>query len=155
MNKWLQATLILGVSCVVLGCKGEGVVTSESKSPESSGVDTRVSSHGKTRPTIASSTEFEDVEYFNPETGTRSTYNVEVDRDSDGTVQRINWPNSGWLEISGDTVDNHDGTETFTRDDGCEYTLDHKEDSDKDDDADSTKNSDDDSDSDSENQSDE
>lgn|GEM_PF-2061082 len=85
--------------------------------------DDRVSPNGKVRPTLSATTDNEDVHYHNPNTGTDSDYTLEVDRDADGKVERINFPNGGWREIDGDVVDNGDGTETYTADDGAEYTI--------------------------------
>jgi len=83
----------------------------------------RVSPHGVMAPSTPASSGIETVEYFNPNTGTTSEYELEVDRDSDGRIQRINFPNEGWIEIDGDTVKNGDGSETYTRYDGAEYTI--------------------------------
>lgn len=64
-----------------------------------------------------------EVEYYNPNTGTRSTYtlNVEVE-DNELTV--IHWPNGGWLD------DDHfypedisDGECNFTSDKGYDFTV--------------------------------
>jgi len=114
----LVATLLL-----VGGCSQSESTSKYVEQTPAGPVDTRVSPHGLTRPTLASTTDEEHVEYHNPHTGTTSDYDLEVDRDSDGKVERINFPNEGWLEINGDTVDNGDGTETYTKDDGTEYTI--------------------------------
>lgn len=74
--------------------------------------------------------------YHNTHTGTTSEYDLEVDRDFDGRVQRINFPNGGWLEVSGEGIDNGDGTETFEDRDGKEYTVTKYEDGHDDSDAD-------------------
>lgn len=65
-----------------------------------------------------------DVEYYNPNTGTQSSYtlNVEVE---DNELIKIYWPNGGWLD------DDHfypeeldeDGYCEFTSDEGYEYTV--------------------------------
>lgn len=65
-----------------------------------------------------------DVEYYNPNTGTRSSYtlNVEVE-DNELTV--IHWPNGGWLDedhFSPEELDS-DGSCSFTSDKGYEYTV--------------------------------
>lgn len=131
-------------ACFVLFCAGCGEPSTTSVDAQSSDssyqgtsryieetpegpVDTRVSSHGKHRPTIAWSTEEELVSYYNPNTRTESEYEVEVDRGEDGHAQRINWPNSGWLEVDGELEDNGDGTCTHITDDGAEYTYRSKE----------------------------
>ena len=38
-----------------------------------------------------------DVEYYNPNTGTRHTYTLDVEVDG-GELIRIDWPNGGWLD---------------------------------------------------------
>lgn len=83
----------------------------------------RVSPHGHVAPTEVASTSTEQVDYFNPNTGTSSTYELEVDRDTEGNIERINFPNEGWLEIDGQTTDNGDGTETYTNEHGAQYTI--------------------------------
>lgn len=83
----------------------------------------RVSPHGVVAPSTAATSNMETVEYYNPNTGVRSTYELEVDRDSEGHVERINFPNEGWIEIDGDTTKNADGSETYTNEHGAEYTI--------------------------------
>lgn len=85
--------------------------------------DTRTSPNGYKRPTLPASTTDDTVTYHNSHTGTTSEYDLEVDRDYEGRVERINFPNGGWLEVSGEGVDNGDGTETFHDRDGKEYTF--------------------------------
>lgn len=85
--------------------------------------DPRVSPHGKVRPSLSASTNIEEVEYYNPSTGTRSDYQLEVDRDADGNIERINFPNGGWKEIDGEASKNGDGTETYVDSHGVEYTI--------------------------------
>jgi hypothetical protein len=65
-----------------------------------------------------------DVEYYNPNTGTRSTYtlNVEVE---DNQLTVIHWPNGGWIDdsdFSPEELDS-DGSCSFTSDRGYEYTI--------------------------------
>lgn len=124
---FLIGLFVIGIS---VGCSGgdspkdeSRYITEEVRSGEVTKVDTRISSNGRSRPTLAYTTESADVDYYNPDTGTRSTYTLEVDRDSDGTLQRINFPSSGWLEVAGEAVDNGDGTETFVDDRGREFTV--------------------------------
>lgn len=40
-----------------------------------------------------------DVEYYNPHTGTRNTYALDVEVQN-GELTQINWPNGGWLDES-------------------------------------------------------
>lgn len=58
-----------------------------------------------------------DVTYYNPNTGTRSTYtlNVEVEGNE---LTKINWPNGGWLD------DSHFSPEELVEDGSCSFTSD-------------------------------
>lgn len=77
------------------------------------------------------STEFEDdtysadVEYYNPETGTRSSYTLDVEVE-DNTVKVIRFSNGGWIDethiSSGGELD-EDGTTMITTDQGHEFTI--------------------------------
>lgn len=65
-----------------------------------------------------------DVEYYNPDTGTRNSYtlNVEVENNE---VTVIHWPNGGWLDdshFSPEVLDSS-GSCSFTSDKGYEYTI--------------------------------
>jgi ribosomal protein L37E len=57
-----------------------------------------------------------EVEYYNPSTGTRSTYDLDVEVDG-GELTIIHWPNSGWLD------DSHFYPEDITNGE-CEFTSD-------------------------------
>ena len=64
-----------------------------------------------------------DVEYYNPNTGTSSTYtlNVEVE---DNTLVTIYWPSGGWLDESHfEPQDISDGNCSFTSDVGYDYEV--------------------------------
>jgi hypothetical protein len=65
-----------------------------------------------------------EVDYYNPDTGTRSTYtlNVEVE-DNELTV--IQWPNGGWLDSSHFTPEelDSDGSCSITSDVGNQYDI--------------------------------
>jgi hypothetical protein len=56
-----------------------------------------------------------EVDYYNPDTGTRSTYtlNVEVE---DNELRVIQWPNGGWLDSS------HFSSEELDSDGNCSIT---------------------------------
>lgn len=64
-----------------------------------------------------------EVEYYNPSTGTRNTYSLDVDVEG-GDLTIIHWPNGGWLD---DThfypEDISDGECDFTSDRGYRYTV--------------------------------
>lgn len=64
-----------------------------------------------------------DVGYYNPSTGYGADYTLDVDRDSDGEVERINFPNGGWEDDFVSKDDNGDGTSTLTDEDGREFTV--------------------------------
>ncbi|RYE30454.1 MAG: hypothetical protein EOP48_31980, partial [Sphingobacteriales bacterium] len=40
-----------------------------------------------------------EVEYYNPNTGTRNTYDLDVEVENNELIQ-IDWPNGGWLDES-------------------------------------------------------
>ena len=64
-----------------------------------------------------------EVEYYNPNTGTRSTYNLDVEVE-DGDLALIHWSNGGWLDESHFTPQNiSSGTVHFTSDRGYRYTV--------------------------------
>jgi hypothetical protein len=75
--------------------------------------------------TATASSGSSDVHYYNPNTGTQSDYDLDVDYDSNGDVERINFPNGGWIDDSHiqDQTHNSDGTITVTTDRGYEYTV--------------------------------
>ncbi|WP_443939461.1 hypothetical protein [Pedobacter sp. MW01-1-1] len=65
-----------------------------------------------------------EIEYYNPDTGTRNTYELDVEVE-DGSLVQINWPNGGWLDdthFSPPEVD-EDGFCSFTTYDGKEYEI--------------------------------
>ena len=65
-----------------------------------------------------------DVQYYNPNTGTRSTYTLTVEVEN-GEIVKIYWPNGGWLDESHFTATelDEDGSASFTSDKGYEYTV--------------------------------
>ena len=64
-----------------------------------------------------------EVEYYNPNTGTRSAYELEVEVE-DGMLVQINWPNGGWLdETHFITEDISSGECEFTSDKGYQFTV--------------------------------
>jgi hypothetical protein len=65
-----------------------------------------------------------DVEYYNPDTGTRNTYTLNVEVESN-EVTVIHWPNRGWLDdshFSSQELDSS-GYCSFTSDQGYEYSI--------------------------------
>lgn len=64
-----------------------------------------------------------EVDYYNPDTGTSSTYTLDVDVENNELV-KIHWNNGGWLDDTHFTpVDISDGDASFTSDRGYEYTV--------------------------------
>jgi hypothetical protein len=65
-----------------------------------------------------------EISYHNPNTGTSSTYSLNVEVDNNELVQ-INWPNGGWLDndhFSGEDLD-ASGFCSFTTDRGYEMEV--------------------------------
>ena len=63
------------------------------------------------------------VEYYNPNTGTSSTYTLNIEVESDNLVT-IHWPNGGWLDESHFISEEiSSGTCSFTSDKGYEYNV--------------------------------
>lgn len=64
-----------------------------------------------------------EVEYYNPNTGTRNTYDLDVAVE-DGDLTVINWPNGGWLDDTHFSPENiSSGEVQFTSDKGYQYTV--------------------------------
>lgn len=64
-----------------------------------------------------------EIEYYNPNTGTRSTYNLNVEVEN-GDLTVINWPNGGWLDETHFNPENiSQGQVTFESDRGYLYTV--------------------------------
>ncbi|WP_324760605.1 hypothetical protein [Sphingobacterium thalpophilum] len=63
------------------------------------------------------------VEYYDPNTGTSSTYTLNIDVENDNLVT-IHWPNGGWLDESHFiSEDISSGSCSFTSDKGYEYNV--------------------------------
>jgi len=64
-----------------------------------------------------------EVDYYNPETGTRSTYTLEVEVEN-GELTVIHWTNGGWLDSSHFyPPDITSGYASFESDEGYEYEV--------------------------------
>ena len=64
-----------------------------------------------------------EVEYYNPNTGTRSSYDLDVEVEN-GDLSVIHWANSGWLDSTHFTPENiSSGEVQFTSDRGYRYTV--------------------------------
>lgn len=72
---------------------------------------------------ISDGTYCAEVEYYNPNTGTRHTYDLDVEVEG-GYLVRIDWPNGGWLdETHFSSEDISSGECSFTSDRGYRYTV--------------------------------
>lgn len=64
-----------------------------------------------------------EIEYYNPSTGTRNRYDLDVEVES-GDLTIINWPNGGWLDDTHFVPENiSSGEVQFTSDMGNRYTV--------------------------------
>ena len=64
-----------------------------------------------------------EIEYYNPNTGTHSTYTLPVEVEN-GELVKILWNNGGWLDESHFMPpDISDGTASFVSNQGYEYTI--------------------------------
>ena len=70
------------------------------------------------------------VDYYNPSTGTRGTYTLDVEYDGAGDVERITFPSGGYISEHHitDQTHNGDGTITVSTDTGREFTVEEEED---------------------------
>jgi len=123
----MRKLLALSLALSLIGCEAASRPIGPAPNAGSIGTnyptDNRVSPHGHIRPTLAASTQTEDVEYYNSNTGTRSHHRLKVDRDARGDVERINFSNGGWKEVKRDLRRNANGTETYVDERGREYTM--------------------------------
>ncbi|WP_139921398.1 hypothetical protein [Hymenobacter sp. DG01] len=138
--------LLLAGMLVLNGCSSDASTTSSDTEYSSSTDDESDESDESGETAEASTSSYSssgsgNVEYYNPNTGTQSTYTLDVEHDSNGDVERINFDNGGWIDDSHivDQTHNGDGTITVTTDRGAEYTVDESSDyeSDSDEDSDS------------------
>jgi hypothetical protein len=64
-----------------------------------------------------------EVDYYNPNTGTSSTYTLQVEIEEDELVT-IYWPNGGWLDDTHFTsTDISDGYASFSSDEGYDFEV--------------------------------
>lgn len=64
-----------------------------------------------------------EIEYYNPNTGTNSTYTLVVEIENN-ELTVIHWPNGGWLDRTHFTPpDISEGNATFISDTGAEYNV--------------------------------
>jgi hypothetical protein len=96
------------------------------KKTESSYDEEQTISYSDNEPTEAypDGTYCAEVDYYNPNTGTRSTYTLNVEVESN-ELTVIQWPNGGWLDsshFSPEELDS-DGTCSITSDVGNQYDI--------------------------------
>ena len=83
--------------------------------PDSSSDETSVESDG----TYQDGTYCADVEYYNPNTGTRNTYQLNVEVENNEVI-KIVFPSGGWLD------DDHFSPEQLDRNGYCSFTSDKR-----------------------------
>ncbi len=114
---------ILAIFLVFISCKKESndAYTSDAENEVQTlyNEDTTSSSE-----TYSDGTYCAEIEYYNPETGTSSTYtlNVEVENNELSVIQ---WPNGGWLDSSHFSPEELDsnGSCSFSTFDGKQYEI--------------------------------
>lgn len=111
--KFLRATFSLFISIIFLG------IGCQSNVGGNYGHDDYYSEDGFENGTYCA-----EVDYYNPNTGTRSTYTLEVEVENDEMV-KIYWGNGGWLDEDHFTAEelDEDGYCSFTSDKGYEYEV--------------------------------
>ena len=80
-------------------------------------------------PSAAGNNNLGTVHYENPNTSTTANYDLEVEYDGSGDVERIIFPSGGYIgqhHIT-DQTHNGDGTITITTDKGQEFTINEEE----------------------------
>lgn len=60
---------------------------------------------------------------MNPKTGYSADYTLDVEYRSDGSVDRVMFPNGGWEDDFCSEEGNGDGTVTLTTEEGREFTV--------------------------------
>lgn len=106
-NKFFHIILLVIVSLTLTECSNKNKASAQSEEGQS----------------YTDGTYCAEVEYYNPNTGTRSTYTLEVEIEND-ELTVIHWPNGGWLDDSHFTpTDISSGEASFTSDRGIEYTV--------------------------------
>jgi hypothetical protein len=106
--KNIKIALLLILSFTIIGC-GNKNKNKESEQSEEEG--------------YKDGTYCAEVDYYYSETGTRSTYTLEVEIENN-ELTMIHWPNGGWLDDSHfSPPDISSGEASFTSDKGIEYTV--------------------------------
>lgn len=115
--KKLRLLLFLMVLLSIVSCK---------KSTDDSGDTEEVSTYADEdgNETYPDGTYCADIDYYNSDTGTRSTYTLNVEVESN-ELTVIHWPNGGWLDSSHFSPEELDssGSCSFTTYDGKQYDI--------------------------------
>lgn len=114
---------------VLFSCKKETISSSNDNSPQTFASDYEAIDAYKEDETSIDSDELyngtycAEVEYYNPNTGSRSNYDLDVEVE-DGYLVHIDWPNGGWLDETHFTSEDISSGEcSFTSDRGYRYTV--------------------------------
>ena len=120
MRNFFLKLLFIAVTSFTFSCSNnESISNEQSKTSESENYESHSS-----RSSYSDGSYCADIEYYNPRTGTNSTYNLTVDIE-DGKLVKIYWPNGGWLDeshYSGVEISDS-GDASFESDKGYQYTL--------------------------------
>jgi hypothetical protein len=118
-------TLLLAGILLLCSCKSKKSSSDSGAESGSGQNETRVlSSESESESRYEDGEYCATVEYYNPNTGTQSSYELTVEVEN-GELTQINWPNGGWLDSSHFTPEelDADGSVTFTSDRSYEYTV--------------------------------
>lgn len=109
-KRMISQLVLIGLLTVFIGCGGRSPNDSESGYySEEDGYE--------------DGTYCAEIDYYYSETGTNSTYTLEVEIENN-ELTVIHWPNGGWLDDSHFlTPDISDGEASFTSDRGVDYTV--------------------------------
>lgn len=114
---WIIAIAILG-GCIYVILPVFDSPTNTNSNTESSYEDS------DSRENYPDGTYSAEVNYYNPDTGTSSSYTLDVEVENN-EVTIIHWPNGGWLDESHFTPQELDSTGScsFTSDEGNQYDI--------------------------------
>jgi hypothetical protein len=118
-------TLLFAALFSLTACKNTSSVKRESKNPDAAqSSSVTLASYQLAAKNFADGAYCSQVEYYNPNTGTRNEYELRVDV-HDNAVVKINWPNGGWLDESHfePAGINEEGEASFTTDAGNKYAV--------------------------------
>lgn len=124
-NLWIPLLLFTLAGCSPRPASepyvSEPVSQSELSLPPSTDAD--IDGNGRDDPETEVQESNVETGYYNPGTGYRSSYDLDVEYGSGGKVERIEFPNGGREDDFVDQRDNGDGTTTVTDEGGREFTV--------------------------------